>query len=262
MSEVAKLKKALDFLCSHMPGASELAEIAQKGSLVMDSSHADAEEVFTDEAALPDTLMAAQRMLDSFKEKTLNNLEVGRLYERYIGYLYETDGWAVSFKGIIDGFDDLGRDLICIKADEHLVVQAKCWSRHNPVKENAVYQLYASTAHYRMQLRNALKQAYGRKKAREIMREKKIKSVICINNNLSEAAEDAANYFKMEVRQEKLSKTYPMIKCNISTDGKSRLYHLPFDPAYDSIVIGNMEGEKYVATVQEAEDAGFKRVGS
>ena len=58
MSEVAKLKKALDFLCSHMPGASELAEIAQKGSLVMDSSHADAEEVFTDEAALPDTLMA------------------------------------------------------------------------------------------------------------------------------------------------------------------------------------------------------------
>ena len=53
-----------------------------------------------------------------------------------------------------------------------------------------------------------------------------------------------------------------MIKCNISTDGKSRLYHLPFDPAYDSIVIGNMTGEKYVATVQEAEDAGFGRVGS
>ena len=48
-------KKALAFLCCHKPGASELAAIAQKGSLVMDCSNADAEEVFTDEAALPDT---------------------------------------------------------------------------------------------------------------------------------------------------------------------------------------------------------------
>ena len=38
MSEITKLKKALNFLCSHLPGATELAEIATEGSLVMDSS--------------------------------------------------------------------------------------------------------------------------------------------------------------------------------------------------------------------------------
>ena len=54
-------------------------------------------------------------MLDAFKTKKLNNLEVGRLYERYVGYLYEQEGWSVTYKGIVDGLNDLGRDLICIK---------------------------------------------------------------------------------------------------------------------------------------------------
>ena len=123
MSEITKLKKALNFLCSHLPGATELAEIATEGSLVMDSSHADAEKVFDKE-----TRGSEQKMLDEFKKRKLNNLEVGRLYERYIGYLYEESGWQVAYKGIIDGFEDMGRDLICMKGNEHLIVQAKCWS--------------------------------------------------------------------------------------------------------------------------------------
>jgi len=38
-------------------------------------------------------------------------------------------------------------------------------------------------------------------------------------------------------------------------------YHLPFDPQYDSIIIGNVDGECYVNTVAEAEAKGFRRVG-
>ncbi len=33
MSEVTKLRKALDFLCSHLPGARDLAEIATEVAL-------------------------------------------------------------------------------------------------------------------------------------------------------------------------------------------------------------------------------------
>ena len=41
MNEIDKLKKALNFLTSHIAGASELAEIATKGSIVLDTNHID-----------------------------------------------------------------------------------------------------------------------------------------------------------------------------------------------------------------------------
>ncbi len=261
MSEVTKLRKALDFLCSHLPGARDLAEIATEGSLVMDSSHLDPEEELKEEVQVSDPIKAEQKMLDKFKTKKLNNLEVGRLYERYIGYLYEKEGWQVTYRGIIDGFEDLGRDLICIRGNEHKIVQAKCWSKHKQIKEKHVYQLYASATHYRMQLRYTHKVRYGRSAARDFMREQKIIPVMCLNSELSDNAKEVAKYLNIEEKQEKLSKEYPMIKCNINKKTGEKLYHLPFDKAYDTIIIGNVKGEKYVQTVQEARDLGFKRVG-
>ena len=68
--------------------------------------------------------------------------------------------------------------------------------------------------------------------------------------------------FSIEEKQIKLTKEYPMIKCNINKKNGEKLYDLPFDQAYDTIVIGNVPGEKYVSTVKEAKDLGFKRVGN
>ena len=52
---------------------------------------------------------------------------------------------------------------------------------------------------------------------------------------------------------------YPMIKCNISARTGERIYHLPFDQQYDKCIITPSEGEFYALTVQEAEEAGFRR---
>jgi len=150
-SEITRLKKALDFLTSHLPGASELAEIAESETVALESNHAeDAETILVGEQPNVSAAKKAQKALDKFKVRRLSNLEVGRLYERYIGYLYEKDGWTVIFKGIVDGFDDLGRDLICVKGVVHHVVQAKCWSKQKSIHEKHVYQIHASTLHYRM----------------------------------------------------------------------------------------------------------------
>ena len=53
--------------------------------------------------------------------------DAGLRYERYLGYLYEKQGWSVEYVGAIKGFEDFGRDLICTKAGEVYVVQAKRW---------------------------------------------------------------------------------------------------------------------------------------
>ena len=42
---------------------------------------------------------------------------IGKMYERYIGYLYEKDGWDVQYFGIHKRFEDLGRDLIATKSN-------------------------------------------------------------------------------------------------------------------------------------------------
>ena len=129
MTEVQRLRRALDFLTSHLPGASELAEVVENPTYVLETNHVENPEqdlLAQDKKSL--TTEDHQRALDEFKNKRLSNLEVGRLYERYLGYLYEEEGYEVTFKGVVDGFDDLGRDLIAKKGDEHLVIQAKCWS--------------------------------------------------------------------------------------------------------------------------------------
>jgi hypothetical protein len=38
-----------------------------------------------------------------------------------------------------------------------------------------------------------------------------------------------------------------------------QIYHLPFDQQYDTTKVTKPRGEFYCATVQEAEDAGFRR---
>jgi hypothetical protein len=40
---------------------------------------------------------------------------------------------------------------------------------------------------------------------------------------------------------------------------EERIYHLPFDQQYDTTLIEPTRGERYVATVAEAEELGFRR---
>src|ERR1700722_6297424 len=78
--------------------------------------------------------------------------EVGRLYERYVGYLYEQEGFSVSYHGILEGYDDMGRDLICKKPGMVLIVQCKCWARVKIIHEKHINQLYGTTAKYLLEL--------------------------------------------------------------------------------------------------------------
>ena len=52
---------------------------------------------------------------------------------------------------------------------------------------------------------------------------------------------------------------FPRIKCNINRATGEKIYHLPFDQKYDSVVIEEKKGECYAFTVQEAENKGFRR---
>ena len=75
-----------------------------------------------------------QKALDRYCSRKKTSLEIGREYERFVGYLYERDDYRVSYTGAIRGFEDYGRDLICKKGQTTEIVQCKCWSKQKIIR--------------------------------------------------------------------------------------------------------------------------------
>lgn len=181
-----------------------------------------------------------QRALERFVERRKTKWEIGRDYERYVGWLYEEQGFAVEYKGIIDGIRDCGRDLICRMKGRTLIVQCKYWAEHKEIHEKHVCQLLGTLKQF--EFVNGLSDVRG---------------VLVTKTTLSETAREFASHLGIEVRENLVIGPYPMIKCNISASGE-KIYHLPFDQQYDRTKISK-KGEHFAFTVQDAYNKGFRR---
>jgi len=192
-----------------------------------------------------DKLCPAERhqlALDRYLKRPKTNWEVGLLYERYVGYLYELKGWKVTYRGAIKGFADFGRDLVCYQDDKVKIVQAKYWRQEKVVREKHVFQLFGTACLVKRQ-----------------HPDRRVEAVFYSTTQLSEEALDVAKQLKVNVRVRPFDHDYPCIKCNINPKTKDKIYHLPFDQQYDHAAIGNYPGECYAKTCQEAEELGFRR---
>lgn len=183
-----------------------------------------------------------QLALDRFWDRKKSKKLIGRLYERYVGYLYEKKGYQVDYIGIFKGFEDLGRDLICKKGNDLIIIQCKYWSHFKTIYEKHIFQFFGTVFQYRdsFPLQN-------------------VHAIFYTSTQLSDLARRFANDLKIELKEKfKFDKSYPCIKCNINTSTKEKIYHLPFDQQYDRTKIVN-DGEFYSPTVKIAEGAGFRR---
>lgn len=184
----------------------------------------------------------SQLALDRYWKRRHSPKELGRMYERYVGYLYESKGYSVEYSGINRGLEDLGRDLVCRKGKTIEVVQCKYWSQYKNIFENRIFQHFGTTFEYKIQNKGL-----------------RVIPVFYTTTKLSDTARKFTKTMKMKlVENHKFDKSYPCIKCNIGRDG-SKIYHLPFDQQYDKVNIEPEKGEFFAKTVKEAEDAGFRR---
>ena len=183
-----------------------------------------------------------QRALDRYWERHKSKSEIGRMYERYVGFEYEKAGFEVFYKGIFDGLEDLGRDLICKNGKQTIVIQCKMWSSVKTIYEKHIFQFFGTVFQYKDEHPG-----------------ENVKAIFYTTTNLSPLARKFSDALKIELKEEyKFYKGYPCIKCNINESTGEKIYHLPFDQQYDRAKIRN-EGEFYCSTVIEAEDAGFRR---
>jgi hypothetical protein len=189
-----------------------------------------------------------QRALDNYNNKNRKKSlwQIGIDFERYIGFLYEEQGFKVKFHGAMKGVEDLGIDLICSKKTEIVIVQCKRLAaiKEIPVRENVIAQIYGASVFY--QLKNS------------IPKKIKVRTALITSYVLSEQAKEFATHLGIEVQENVQIEKYPTIKCNINPNTGEKIFHLPFDQQYDNIVIGDVDGECYVETVAEAIKKGFR----
>jgi len=184
-----------------------------------------------------------QVALDRFWTRSKSKWLIGRIYERFVGYLYEQKGYDVEYVGIFKGYEDLGRDLICQKGNEFIVIQCKYWSQFRTIYEKHIFQFFGTVFQYKDENKS-----------------KKVKAIFYTTTKVSDLARRFAQELGIQLEENfAMDKQYPCIKCNISRIDKTKIYHLPFDQQYDNTKVEKSRGEFYCATVKEAEEVGFRR---
>lgn len=179
-----------------------------------------------------------QAMLEEYLDYVFKDpIRMGIFYERYIGYIYEKEGYSVEYSGLRKGLEDQGRDLIAKKGKDVLVIQCKNWSRSVVIHAKHIYQLYGTSSHFQKQSNS------------------NVKAIFVSTGELSSNAQAAAIDLGVEIRLIALKRDYPLVKCNVNHLGK--LYHLPFGKFYDKVHINPKSGDCFVHSVEEAVKRGF-----
>jgi hypothetical protein len=199
-----------------------------------------------------------QRALDRYCARKKTPWEIGRDYERYIGHLFESKGMEVTYVGAIEGFDDLGRDLLVRGGKCTKIVQCKYWAERKQIHEKHLFQLFGTSVEFALRLRLGQQltelDLFG---SSGLLQD--VEPVFYTSTKLSERSRLFARALNITVHESFPLAEYPMIKCNVSHAGQERIYHLPFDQQYDKVRIEPNRGECFVRTVKEAEKLGFRR---
>ena len=244
------LEQVLKLYEWHVPWLTELRDLEEEESYAkLATTDSDPSEdpvagwLTREEWASLSPIERNQRALDRYWKAKKSKWQVGRDYERFVGYLYEHVGYDVAYYGIEKGLEDLGRDVIAKKDSVIEIVQCKRWSREKTIHEKHVFQLFGTVTAFRID--NPRATVSGR---------------FVTTTKLSDRDRAFADRLEIGVDENfAFDASYPCIKCNVSMASSEKIYHLPFDQMYDATVIDAKRGEFYARTVKEAESAGFRR---
>jgi len=189
-----------------------------------------------------------KRALNYYLNRKKTNWEIGRDFERYVGYLYEKSGAKVEYFGIEKKMNDLGRDLIVERKDGTIdIVQCKYWARDKQIHEKHIAQLFGTLTKYKLDHPDEKRPVYG---------------VFATHTTLSDEAKRFADALNIVYQENIELREYPLIKCHNGKNPsgeRTKIYHIPIDQQYDTTIIDPENGDFWAMTIEEAEAAGYRR---
>lgn len=208
-----------------------------------------------------ENLTSSQRnqvALDRYFSSRKSSFQIGRDFERYIGYLYEKQGYKVCYQGIIKGYEDLGRDLICKKGSLVEIIQCKYWASYKLIHEKHINQLFGTTVKYFVDNYSG-QNTLDVSSFTSFVKKGYILPVFYTSTKLSDIAKKFANTLGIKVFEDIHLESYPVIKCHTNKLTGEKIYHLPFDQMYDRTNLEEEYDEFYAWKISEAEEKGFRR---
>lgn len=184
-----------------------------------------------------------QAKLDHYINRHHDKAEIGKLYERQVGYFLEQKGFQVIHRGILLGLEDEGIDLIAKKENRIILVQAKNWGERLTIHEKHINQFKGSADCFVSENPQPNVQW---------------QYLFVSSNPISPRATQVATTHRIRAFNLPLDKTFPMIKCKVNKQEKTLIYHLPFDQQYDKIIMRPENGDCRAHTIFEAEFKGFR----
>ncbi len=92
------------------------------------------------------------------------------------------------------------------------------------------------------------------------MRSKKISGITYSNTSLTEEAKAFSELWDLKFFENIPLEKFPLVKCNVVEKNGAKVFHLPFDPNYDSAPKSGERNEGYAETVEEAVKKGYRRM--
>ena len=202
----------------------------------------------TNEALKIERTKRYQAELDNYFAKCNDSPSLlGELYERYIGYKLEMQGYSVEYHGIQckkHHQPDNGIDLIGRHGKYTIIVQCKYRTDIDGAFQGGVIRdLFGAWYIYKQDHQN-----------------ENVSGRFVTTGILSDDADNVAKKLHMRLMGlEYMPKVFPIIKCKTNAGSKA-LYYLPTDSQYDDIMLNLGQGDFYCQTVAEAEAKNFRRV--
>lgn len=190
-------------------------------------------------------------IIQRYKEKWKNKLNIGLEFERYCGYLYEKNGYTVEYNGILKGKSDGGIDLIAINKEKKLYIQCKYWGVNKQIRENTITQLFGSA------LKKAIDDGENYNTFIEKLNSEKIRIILLTKTELSEEAKLFCRGLNILYKENiEINPNYPIIK---GVSGEEKIFYIPTDLQYDNIKYKSTYKEyKRFKTCKDAEKSGYR----
>lgn len=177
--------------------------------------------------------------------KAENKWKYGRDYERYVGYLFEREGFSVIYNGATKGSSDGGIDLFCFKDGIVYPIQCKRWKKK--VDEEEIDKFVRAVAIFKRNRSSySIPLCYS-----------KVIPIFYTTSGYTDYAMWKAHDVDLICRVQRFNsiREYPAVKCTLQN--RKKVYYLPFDKDFDSISVGVYRGGCYKFSVLEAEKEGF-----
>ncbi|GEM_PF-5275970 len=175
----------------------------------------------------------------SKRETEQARMDYGFQYERYVGHLFEANGYRVEYTGIRKGVEDGGIDLVARAPRKIRLIQCKRW--RIPVGIDVISRLHGAVDRF----------IWEERQGKPARCRTNICGVLFSSGPLTDDAKALATHLGILSQENHPYRPYPAIKGKRITPNAGKIL-MPFDASYDKTTMDLSRGDCFFSSPKDA----------